>query len=433
MRNRALPPPLANLRAGAAARAWPVALTASLAMGCGAEFDPPSEIDALRVIAVQKSAPYARPGEEVELAMLYHDGADAAPRELTVAWYHFCSNPPFQDAYYSCLRPLGAALSDGVAPVLGEAALKAYFEDPGAPLDPSFAALGYSRGVGDRFSFRMVQPWLPQGPGEGPPAEPLPIALRPPETPEQPPSGVAFVFFAACAGELRFDPSVLSPELRFDVPARMPLRCVDGAGRALGPEDFVVGYSTVYAFEELRNANPVVEGITFDGARFTPDPSGITCVDDACIDTRRCEEETGSACGSDAECCSGACTRELGAERGTCAAPSCERMPCVDACRGDDCPTFDVLPLVPEDVAEFDAIASAGGDRLQEQMWVTYGVDGGSVANEVRLVNDATGGFNADLGTEYEPPAEPGYAQLWAVVRDNRGGAGWVRQRIYVR
>jgi hypothetical protein len=49
-----------------------VALGLSLAgaLGCGEDFDPASQIDSLRVLAVQKSAPYARPGDSVDLTLL---------------------------------------------------------------------------------------------------------------------------------------------------------------------------------------------------------------------------------------------------------------------------------------------------------------------------------------------------------------------------
>ena len=44
-----------------------VALAALLpCLGCAPEVDLPSEIKGLRVLAVQKSAPYAKPGESVD-------------------------------------------------------------------------------------------------------------------------------------------------------------------------------------------------------------------------------------------------------------------------------------------------------------------------------------------------------------------------------
>ena len=54
---RTLPTTLATLVA---------ALTLALA-GCGPQFDPPSTIDTLRILAVQKDRPYAAPGDEVHL------------------------------------------------------------------------------------------------------------------------------------------------------------------------------------------------------------------------------------------------------------------------------------------------------------------------------------------------------------------------------
>src|SRR5688572_12873525 len=74
---------------------------AVLALGCSADFDPPSELKTLRVLAVQKSEPYASPGEEVELGMLWYDGSPRAPRPVQLAWFSGCFNPP-GDLYLGC-------------------------------------------------------------------------------------------------------------------------------------------------------------------------------------------------------------------------------------------------------------------------------------------------------------------------------------------
>ena len=42
-------------------------------LGCGPDFDPPSELHSLRVLAVQKDLPYAQPGQTVNLQMLWQD------------------------------------------------------------------------------------------------------------------------------------------------------------------------------------------------------------------------------------------------------------------------------------------------------------------------------------------------------------------------
>ena len=72
------------------------ALVALSALGCGVDFDPASKVSTLRVLAVQKDKPYARPGDSVTLQLLWHDpsfalGAEPAPE---IAWLASCENPP---------------------------------------------------------------------------------------------------------------------------------------------------------------------------------------------------------------------------------------------------------------------------------------------------------------------------------------------------
>ena len=66
-------------------------------------------------------------------------------------------------------------------------------------------------------------------------------------------------------------------------------------------------------------------------------------------------------------------------------------------------------------------------------MWVNYYASAGEVSEEVRLLNDATQGWNPDPDTKYKPGKEPGVAYVWSVAHDNRGGAEWARLRVCVR
>src|SRR5688572_11201017 len=80
------------------------ALLAALASGCAAEFDPASELAGLRVLAVKKTAPYARPGESVDLTMLWHDAEPGRPPPQ-IAWVALCENPP-ADLFEACFTQL---------------------------------------------------------------------------------------------------------------------------------------------------------------------------------------------------------------------------------------------------------------------------------------------------------------------------------------
>ena len=42
--------------------------------GCEPELNEPKQLDTVRVLAVKKSAPFARPGADVDLKMLWFDG-----------------------------------------------------------------------------------------------------------------------------------------------------------------------------------------------------------------------------------------------------------------------------------------------------------------------------------------------------------------------
>jgi hypothetical protein len=102
------------------------------------------------------------------------------------------------------------------------------------------------------------------------------------------------------------------------------------------------------------------------------------------------------------------------------------------ACDGD-CDDIAVRPLVDPASAEVDDAATFRDDeQLLEQMWVNYYAAGGEVDEEVRLLNDATAGWNEDFGTKYRPGDDPGVAYVWAVAHDNRGGTEWARLRLCI-
>ena len=77
-------------------------------VGCGPDFDPPSELHSLRVLAVQKDVPYAQPGQTVNLQMLWEDASvdvlsGAEQRKVQIAWSAPCFDPD-ADLYYQCFK-----------------------------------------------------------------------------------------------------------------------------------------------------------------------------------------------------------------------------------------------------------------------------------------------------------------------------------------
>ena len=418
-----------------------------LLLGCGEGFDEAYEVQTLRVLAVQKDEPYAMPDSDVNLRMLWHDGsrdADDENRNVQVHWFGGCINPP-GGFYYGCYGQL--------TPAFLPLAL-----DPEAP--PEIPTL-YGRG--DEFTVRV------------PPAS---QALETSRDPAVPLVGSSFVFFAACAGHLRLreeyaefirdltesvtdtcvdvacaadvtqncptsdctaqvlqacvDPDCVgelmgaayAEEPDLDL-GGFPAICVDDDGNQVGSDDYVAGYSQFFIYPRIEdpetgldrpayeNQNPAVRGFRFDGRR------GCDFVDGESL-----RVIVGDADPSSGEALELPC--EFSAQRIT-----------VPACADDGdrtCPEYAIRPILRlDEVVEEDSVAAqAYGNDLVEQMWINYYVDRGGLRSPVRLLADATQGPNEDYGSGFFAPEDPGPVHLWAVVHDNRGGMGWVRQTIWV-
>ena len=359
-------------------------LAALATLGCGAEFDSPAELKSLRVLGVQKSAPYAQPGETVHLSLSFYDGSSKAvdpedvpdgeesPRKVQVAWLSGCFNPP-GDLYAGCFAtpPENFTFEFGTALDL-----------------------------------------------------PIPEDVMIPRQPPSPRYGLTYVFFAVCAGELGIDTSG-APGL--------PLRCKDPQGRDLGSSDFVAGYAAIYIFgsdpsgNPYTNQNPAITGFALQGIELVPPSTpdehlpGDVCLNDACL----------------ADCSDprlGCVTPSLGDDIDC----SVDGAPCVPVCPDDGdsekCDGHAIRPLIDQSQpAEIDAISrDVYGQAYQEQMWVNYYASRGKLKSDTRLLNDATQGWNSDYGTEFFAPSKPGPVRIWAVAHDNRGGSAWVAATVQV-
>lgn len=339
-----------------------VALSSLATVACGPQFDPGNELRSLRVLGVKKDRPYAQPGEEVNLQLLWHDAK--GPRNVQRAFIGGCVNPP-SDLYYGCFGEFAKSAAAGQVPELQ---------------------------FGDTFSVTLPKNI---------------ISSRPVPEEGRERYGVYIVFFAVCAGTLTFDTNV-DPNSAGST--GLPVRCLDEAGEPLASEDFVVGYSSIYSFEGVDNANPA----------FALDESGGTHF-----------QVAGASVPADCvgEACQGAPAVEV----------DCDAEPerCIDACADDgdgSCPEIQVEPAIDEqDNVELDDVSSRlFGTDVTEQMWVNYYVDRGSLS-EVRLLNDATTGWNAEYRGELRAPKAPGPLQIWSVIHDNRGGMEFARVTLQVR
>lgn len=308
-------------------------------LACEADFDKPSKLNSLRVLAVKADKPYPKPGDTVSLEMLWHDGkvqtkaSDGGPptsRNIQVLWIGGCFNP-VGDLYYGCYPSLGKIFAAG-------------------PGDPSVAKF---LGSGDTFKLDI----------------PSDIISQRPTKEGVDPYGLSYVFFAVCAGKI--GPST---SMNFG----LPLGCFDAQGKELGAEDFVPGYFSLYSYNDRTNANPIVTGLEINGSK--------------------------------------------------------EESITLPACKASPCPEYDVRVLIDPASAEVDPGGTGpNGETLTEQMWVDYYASDGAIGKGVRLVNDATKGWNDDNGTTFQPPWETKTVSIYSVVHDNRGGIGWVKRDVSIQ
>ena len=329
-----------------------VAFLSLFSLGCGPDFDPPSELHSLRVLGVQKDVPYAQPGETVNLQMLWQDASLQTGRAIQIVWSPGCFNPP-GDLYYACFAN----------PETFGGMVKA------DPLNP------------ERTSLEIPQD-----------------IVRPSDGSNNAPYGLTYVFFALCAGELTLLPSASG--------TAFPIGCKDASGKLLGADDFVAGYTSIYSFKGFSNHNPVIKGFEFRGQKL---PESAFCLGEDCL------AQAGSAPPADVECDD----------------PE-QSARCVPACADDGdpaCPAYGFLPTIDKtdsDNQDIDDVSAAQlGRTVGEQMWINYYTDAGGFQSPLRLLNDATNGWNDDYGTEFYAPKEPGLSRIWAVVHDNRGGMSW--------
>jgi len=354
----------------------------ALASGCGGGLDPISKVDGLRVLAVAVSrAPtaedpttggsYARPNDRVTFKMTSYDGfldpetPDAPPRPLQTVWLGGCFDPP-GDAYYGCYASLGA--------VLGQ--IQKDQQDGKLPGPDSLY------GVGESFSMTL-------------PADIVSRRTRPVSGSYY---GIAYVFFAVCAGYLGPIPADSSGNA-----GAFPLGCFQDQAMTirLGAESFVPGYTQIYSFEDGRtNADPHVTELTFDAKDPGTGPGNALIVPPCAVD-------------DDTRVAPASCSKED---------------------PFTTCTPVKIDITAEDDVAEDDLEGTTmDGKKLKEVVWVDYFTDHGDFDNEVALVNDATTGLIADHSVKWIAPPEPGLVNIWAVVHDARGGVTTLQRYINVQ
>jgi hypothetical protein len=329
-------------------------------------FKDVSVVESVRILASTADPPYAAPGSTVKVRVLAYDGRPTKAEPMRTYWLPFvCKDPP-NDAYYQCFRQFsgqgaanagtGAALvtaCSGVAAGPGGAGAKL---QPGVDLTPLLPAT-------DCVEFTM-------------PADAVAAHASVPAPPV--PFGLAILFNIACAGHLELVP--LDPG---NVQAP-PIGCFDAQHNRLGATDFVFGFTRVYAYDTLQNANPVIDHVDVEGQAVDP---------------------------------------TLGFQT-----PHCSP--------GGSCTAIHIGPVVPASSQEPNPQQqSAKGNPVREEVWAEFFSTIGTFRNDARLLYDATtgsvGGPN-ETDNEYQAPDHPGEGTIWIIVHDNRGGSAWKVVPVHV-
>jgi hypothetical protein len=320
-------------------------------------------ITSVRILASRADQPYAKPASTVNVQVLAYDGRANQTAPMTITWLPFvCENPP-GDAYYACFEQAargGRGADAGAEAGIGAAGGTGF---GGGLLQPGVDLTPFLVNTGPTFRFTM-------------PADVVTAHSANAAMPVK--YGLAILFNMACAGHLELVP--LDPN---NVQAP-PFGCFDEQHNRLGANDYVFGFTRVYAYDDIQNANPVIDYVDVEGQR---------------VDLQR---------GFQVESC-----------------PA-----------GSHCAGIHVGPVVPPDSQEVDpAEKDANGNPLKELIWAEFFSTFGSFNNDVRLLYDAkTGsvGGPSDTDNQFQPPDQPGDGTIWVVVHDNRGGVSWASVPVHV-
>jgi hypothetical protein len=376
---------------GPGVRASLIAFACAL-VACGPlDFPDESLINSVRILASRSDQPYAKPGATVRSQVLAVDARpDASGNEpMRIFWLPFvCINPP-NDAYYACFSEFEqnpsevdqyrAADGGGGGSIIG--AISAWdggaeagvggglglFADGGESAHASLASI--PSGVD-------ISPYLIQGTRV---VFHLPsniVATHPP-TKGVTPYGLAVLFNIACAGHVELvplDPTNPNPE-------QIPFGCFNSQHQQVSADDYVIGYTEVFAYDTLTNHNPVIGSFSFRDAGVPLD-AGYA----AAVDFPHCTDDNTSKC-----------------------------------------PDNHAITGIPDASWELDPQDSSDAGPLREQVWVDYYSTIGTLSDEAILIFDPVlGRVTAPEQENLSSITKKQHGTLWAVAHDNRGGASWI-------
>jgi hypothetical protein len=309
-----------------------------------AGFQSETVIDTVRILASRASEPRAKPGDTVTVDLLAYDGRVDPAAKMNLFWLPIpCINPK-NDAYFACFAQFGSGPSAD-AGAAGDAGGMLGHLEPGVDLTGALAE-------GPSFSFKVPSEVVIARSGASP-------------------YGLVILFNFACAGHLElvpFDPNSQDPQ-------QIPIGCFDSQHNRLGADDFVFGFTRVYAEDDPKEVNPVITQVDLGGGKQLAIDGGTTTT-----------ALTTSACEGDA----------------------------------DTCGHQSIGPVVPRSPPD------------SKQVWADYYATAGTFKSTARLLYDPMQTLTIPSGTdnEYIPPGSdtkrPAKNFVWIVVHDDQGGADWV-------
>jgi hypothetical protein len=345
-----------------------VALVAA-AIACGpADFDPSTKLNSVRILAsrINDDKAYAKPGDSVEVEVLAFDGRAQKPRPMQIYWIPFPCVNPSGDLYYACFADPASAAGG-----------------TGGGADGGAGAPGVGQALGQLKPGVDLTPFLPTGPKFKVDVPSNIIDAHPPVVGASAPYGLIILFNVVCAGHIEIVP--VDPSAG---PQGVPLACFDEAHNRLPPSDYVIGFTRVYAYASRANKNPVIDGVTLDGAPIAlaapaGDPGGTYGI-------------THAPCPTD-------CETKLDVQ----------------------------VPESSYELSEGDI--DPDGQTRHEQIWVDYYATDGKLDGDARLLWDPTRGKVTGAEEPYHFPDAPAEGSLFVVVHDNRDGVSWLQIPLHVR
>jgi hypothetical protein len=152
----------------------------------------------------------------------------------------------------------------------------------------------------------------------------------------------------------------------------IPIVCRDASGKALPLSEFEIGLKRIYLRDSSLNANPQLDGLTFEGAPWTEDT----------VPTARCKKA--------------------------------------------DCSEYADQEIVVRADGASEQSVDSEGLPIREQSVIQFYATGGEFDDDVKLASAGDTKWHA------KPEDAGKRLRFWFVVRDDRGGVSWIERALQV-